>query len=202
LGAAAALLALIALFVLVSAPRANAARATCGATFSVLHNDRIGTLKLPAGEYDITLLDPSRITCAKASQLFAKFLQDYDGVLPGRWKLNAAKAKFTKGRGFGFKVSLNSGGGGGGGQHPSGNATKCPTFRVLHNDVIAGVRFPAGTYGMTALGGMTCSKASSKLTSFLANNQGSLPRRWRLDAKTGTFLRGTSGKGFQVNLWR
>ena len=203
--AIAALLAALALIALASAPRADAAKAACGATFSVLHNDRIGDLKLPAGQYDITLIQPDRITCARASHLFSRFLQDFNGVLPDGWRLNVAKARFTKGGGFGFQVAQHSGGGGGGGgggQHPGGNAVKCPTFQILHNDLINGQRFRAGTYQMTALGGLPCSKASSLLTGFLQNNQNNLPGRWRLDARTGTFLRDGTGKGFQVNLWR
>jgi hypothetical protein len=204
-GAITALLALAALIALVSAPRASAAKAACGATFSVLHNDRIGSLKLPAGEYDITLIQPDRITCARASHLFSRFLQDFNGVLPDSWQLNVAKARFTKGGGFGFQVAQHTGGGGGGGggsQHPGRTTTKCPTFQILHDDAIDGQRFRAGTYQMTALGGLPCSKASSLLTRFLANNQNDLPGRWRLDARTGTFLRDGTGKGFQVNLWR
>jgi hypothetical protein len=147
----AALLALAALIALASAPRAEAAKAACGSTFSVLHNDRIGALKLPSGQYDITLIQPQRITCARASHLFSKFLQDFNGVLPGAWTLNVAKARFTNVKGFGFQVAPSSGGGGGGGgsQHPSGNTTKCPTFQVLNDDLIDGQRFRKGTYAMT-----------------------------------------------------
>ena len=205
MSALAALLALATLIALAGAPRADAAKAACGSPFTVLHNDRIGALKLPAGQYDITLIQPDRITCARASHLFSRFLQDFNGVLPDGWRLNVAKARFTKGGGFGFQVAPSSGGGsggGGGGQHPSGTTTKCPTFQILHNDLIAGQRFRAGTYQMTALGGLACSKASSLLTQFLATSQNDLPGRWRLDARSGTFLRDGSGKGFQVNRWR
>ena len=171
----------------------------------MLHNDRIGTAKFPAGQYDITLIRPQRITCSRASHLFARFLQDFNGVLPTGWVLNAAKGRFVKNGGFGFEVSQSSGGGGGGGgggQHPAGNSTKCPTFQVLNDDQIDGQRFRKGTYQMTALGGLSCTAASSQFRNFLANNQNDLPGYWRLDARTGTFLRDGTGKGFQVNLWR
>ena len=65
----AALLASLAL----AAPGASAASPHCSSTFSVLHNDRIGALRVPAGEYDITLIRPNRITvrgrrsCLRAS---------------------------------------------------------------------------------------------------------------------------------------
>jgi hypothetical protein len=196
-------LAVVAILLLaLAAPRAEAAPTPCGASFSVLHNDRIGPLRLPAGEYDIALLDPQAITCAKASQLFAKFLQDYDGVLPDGWRLDARRARFTKGAGFGFQVSPRSNDTGHGGQHPVSSASKCPTFRVLHNDQIAGSTFRKGTYQMTAHGGLSCSKASSLFARFLQGAQTALPGSWRLDAKQGMFTRGTSGKGFQVNYWQ
>ena len=74
-------------------------------------------------------------------------------------------------------------------------------FHVLNNDLIAGVRFRKGTYQMTALGGVTCTKASSLFKRFLREAQESLPGRWRLKKASGKFLRGHRGKGFQVNLW-
>ena len=185
----------------VAAPGASAASPHCSSTFSVLHNDRIGALRLPAGEYDITLIRQNRITCARASQLFARFLQDFDGTLPRAWRLNVRRARFVNTRrGFGFSVAPNSSGGGGGGQHPGGNHVRCPTFRVLNDDRIAGVTFPQGTYAMTALGGMPCSQASSTFRGFLQNNQTALPRGWRLDSRTGTFSRTDSTFRFQVNL--
>ena len=61
----AALAALVALLALAGPAKAQAATAPCGATFSVLHNDRIGALKVPAGAYDITLIQPRKITCAR-----------------------------------------------------------------------------------------------------------------------------------------
>ena len=73
---------------------------------------------------------------------------------------------------------------------------------MLNDDRIGSVRFPKGTYQMTALGTLTCAKASSMFADFLQQFAGDLPGAWRLDGSTGTFLRGASGKGFQVNLWR
>jgi len=59
----------------------------CPSFFHVLHNDHIGRLRLPAGEYRITLLSLNRISCAQASRYFAQFLQDFDGRLPRPWVL-------------------------------------------------------------------------------------------------------------------
>ena len=69
------------------------------------HNDRIGQLRLPKGPYKITVIKKNRITCQKASNLFAKFLQDPSGDLPGGWKLKVQSGTFLKkGKGFGFRV--------------------------------------------------------------------------------------------------
>jgi hypothetical protein len=183
---------------------AAAAPLACPATFQVLHNDRIGRLKLPQGHYRIRIIDDQALTCQRASKLFAKFLQDFDGNLPGRWRLQVSTATFSKrGTDKAFRVKkVGRQSGGGGGRHPSGRHDKCPTFRVLHNDRIGNVRFPRGTYQMTALGGFTCQKSSSKFAAFLELPGGNLPGRWRLRGRTGTFMRGQSGKGFQVNLWK
>ena len=185
----------------------DAARAAapqgCPATFQVLHNDRIGRLQLPQGHYRIRLLDNRALGCARASRLFAKFLQDFDGNLPGRWRLQVRTATFTKrGTNAGFRVKKVGQSSGGGGKHPTGRHQTCPTFRVLHNDRIGTVRFPRGTYQMTALGGFTCQKSSNRFASFLQLPEGNLPGRWRLRGRTGTFHRGQSGKGFQVNFWK
>jgi hypothetical protein len=191
-------------------PQANAAKAEaaaaplrCPATFHVLHDDRIGRLKLPQGHYRIKLLDDQALGCSRASKLFAKFLQDFDGNLPGKWRLKVRQATFVKrGTDVGFSVKkVGRRSGSGGGKHPKGRHEKCPTFRVLHNDRIGSLRLPRGTYQMTALGGLTCQKASNRFAAFLELPEGNLPGRWRLHARTGTFTRGQSGKGFQVNFW-
>ena len=76
----------------------------CPNLFRVLHNDRIGRLRLPAGQYRITLLAKRRPTCQRAPKLFAKFLQRPDGKLPNGWDLDPGTATFTKRVGVGFRV--------------------------------------------------------------------------------------------------
>ena len=196
---------------LLAPPPAHAAVAKCP-TFRVLHNDRIGKVQLPKGTYKVKVLDDQLLGCPQASNLFRQFLQDFDGKLPDGWRAQERQGArrttvtFTQQGGASFRVRRGKrqagGGGGGGHQFPSGNAVKCPTFEVLHNDEIAGLRFPKGTYQMTALGGLSCAKASSLFREFLASAQGTLPGRWRLKGASGKFLRGNKGKGFQVNLWR
>lgn len=185
---------------------ADAAPVNCPATFHVLHNDRIGDLRLRAGHYRIRVLDARRLTCKHAANLFTNFLQDFDGNLPGQWRVIASRQLFKRASGVGFSVRQvdgPSGGGGGGsggeGRHPGHGATKCPTFQVLHNDRINNVRFRRGTYQMTALGGFSCQRSSNKFARFLSLGQ--TPNHWVLRSRTGTFKRGHTRQGFQVNYW-
>jgi hypothetical protein len=69
----------------------------CRATFSVLHNDRIGALAFPAGPYWVSINKGSDITCPQATQLFASFLQRTDGGLPSPWVIDAATGSFRRG---------------------------------------------------------------------------------------------------------
>jgi hypothetical protein len=168
----------------------------------VLHGDRVGDLQLAAGNYTVTVLDSSKLSCAHASDLFRQFLEDFDGRLPRPWTLDAATATFTRAEGDGFSVAFTSvpSGGGGGGHHPSG--TTCPSFfRVLHNDVIGSLRLPAGEYRITllAVGRFTCARAAARFADFLADFDGRLPRPWVLDPQTGTFSR-SAHVGFRVKL--
>ncbi len=66
-------------------------RVVCPSPFRVLHNDRIGDLRIPAGQYRITT---RRISCQDASSQFTRFLQYPSGNLPDNWKVRALKAKF------------------------------------------------------------------------------------------------------------
>ena len=183
-------------------PAASAAPATCPSTFAVLHDDRIGELRLPAGNYTITVLDADVLSCAHASDLFRQFLEDFDGRLPRPWTLDVATATFTRAPGNGFSVAMAAtpSGGGGGGHHPSG--TSCPGyFHVLHDDVIGALELPAGEYRITlsAVGRFSCSQASARFADFLEDFDGRLPRPWVLDPQTATFSR-AAHVGFRVKL--
>jgi hypothetical protein len=78
----------------------------CPGTFRVQHNDSIGALKLPRGPYWITLLKGSGLSCRGASNLFQRFLDDFDGVLSPPWVVVPRSGTFTRGRGSstGFRV--------------------------------------------------------------------------------------------------
>lgn len=176
----------------------------CPGTFEVLHNDRIGSFAIPEGNYQITLLSVGRITCARASAYFARFLQDYDGILPAPWVLDTETGSFMRGRrNVGLRIKPVAGpprpSGGGSGTHPTGN--RCPaTFRVLNNDRIGRLRLRKGPYRVTLLGrSLSCPRASQLFASFLQDFDGTLPRPWVLDVQTATFTRGAgSNTGFRV----
>jgi hypothetical protein len=186
----------------VAAPAAaSAAPATCPATFSVLHDDRIGTLSVPAGPYYLTVSDDARLPCAHAADLFRQFLEDFDGRLPAPWQLDAATSTFTGASGVAFsfaRAAVPSGGGGG--QHPATGLRCAGVFQVLHNDRIGNMRFPAGPYTVTLLsaGRLTCDQAMNRFAGFLKDYDGRLPGFWLLDWRNGTFIRGTWQVGFRV----
>lgn len=196
---AAATVALALLLVALVAPAgAPAVTPTSCPSFTVLHNDRIGPASLPAGSYSIGLDASSGLSCGEASKLFARFLEDYDGVLPKPWRVVAegsGKASFEQGARAGFSVSRTGpikgkGGEGEGGYSPLGGL--CPgTFTVNANAMVGPLLFPKGSYLLyvPAGSGITCNRASVLFTRFLAQPQGRLPFPWRLTNQTATFFK-------------
>jgi len=205
------LCAVVALLVAMAAPsRADAARVRCAGTFRVLHDDHVGRLALPRGNYRITILASGRPSCAQAAALFTRFLEDFDGRLPGGWRVAAASSTFLRAPGVGFHVARagrnggGTGGGeeerGGGGHHPRGGYF-CPApFRVLHNDRIGPLRLPRGDYWIVLLQrrGLSCGQAESLFVRFLQRTDGRLPPPWLVEPQTASFLRSASGPGFRV----
>jgi hypothetical protein len=182
---------------------AAAAETKCPFTFRVEHNDRIGSLQLPAGNYNIFVLNQAKLSCSQATDLFRQFLEDWDGRLPRPWINVKGTATFTRGSGsdIGFRVAKATGGGGGGGGGGHG-ANTCPSFfTVLHNDHIGRFRIAAGPYRITllAVGRLSCARAARLLASFLQDYNGRLSGGWILDRETGTFsLRGSRTVGFRI----
>lgn len=166
------LCAIVALLVAMATPsRADAARVRCAGTFRVLHDDHVGRLSLPQGNYTITILASGTPGCAQASTLFTRFLEDYDGKLPGGWR-----------------------------RHPVGGAF-CPApFWVLHNDHIGSLPVAKGDYWIILLQrtGLSCSRAETLLVRFLESPGGELPPPWLLESQTASFLRSASGPGFRI----
>lgn len=186
--AALALAAALAALALIAATPASAAG--CPA-FRVLHNDRIGPATLPAGSYEV-LVEPG-LSCQAASQLFARFLEDYDGVLPKPWRVVAegtGKASFTRGSLPSFSVSRTGGGENEGGGNVLGKLCS-GTFTVNAGSRVGPLLFPKGQYliYLPPKSGITCRRASVLFTRFLAAPGGTLPFPWRLKNQTATFYK-------------
>ena len=175
----------------------------CAGYFRVLHNDHIGSFSIRKGRYRITLLAYRGVTCSQASSLLARFLQDWDGVLPSPWILDPATGSFLKGStqvGFRIKPYVADGGGSSG-RHPARGETRCPTFRVLHNDTLGSLKLRRGTYDVWVRGGLSCPRSTTLFASFLEEATGDLPSPWVMNSKTATFTRGRGGRvGFRVKL--
>jgi hypothetical protein len=77
---------------------------SCPDLFTVQHDDRIGRLSVPQGQYRLTLLAVNRLSCARASKLFAKFLDDYSGKLQDKWQLDVETGTFYKNLHTGFRI--------------------------------------------------------------------------------------------------
>jgi hypothetical protein len=167
---------------------ASASAATCP-SFRVLHDDRIGAVVLPAGNYAVTV-EPG-LSCQASSKLLARFLQDWDGNLPAPWRAVAegsGKASFTRGSQPGFSVSRVSGGGGGN----SELGRLCPgTFTVNAGSDVGPIFFAKGPYLLyiPARSAITCRRASVLFTRFLASPGGMLPAPWRVKTQTATFYK-------------
>jgi len=189
-----------------SAGRADAATAQtkCPNTFRVLHDDHVGKLSLKAGSYSITVANEKKLSCQRASDLFTKFLNDFDGKLSNGWKVNVRKSGFEKKGQKAFYVKRVGGTGSGGGKsgrHPGRGEMICPgTFQVRHNDHIGQLKLPKGPYTITVIHKkrITCQKATNLFAKFLQRPDGDLPNGWNLKPQSGTFLKKDNSKGFRV----
>ncbi|MFN8217408.1 MAG: hypothetical protein U0R71_12520 [Solirubrobacterales bacterium] len=186
------LLALAALFA-VGFGSGSAGAAGCP-SFRVLHNDRIGPAVLPAGPYSVTPAPGSGLSCSQTSQLFARFLEDWDGNLPGNWRVVAqgsGRAKFLNGSRLGFTVERN----GGEREEEEKNPVigeLCPgTFTVNHTTIVGPLRFRQGRYliYIPSGSGITCRRASVLFTRFLGQPGGRLPFPWQVKNQTATFYK-------------
>jgi hypothetical protein len=158
----------------------------CPATFDVLHNDRIGKLKLPAGAYSITLLSIGRLSCTQAASRLTAFLQDYDGKLPGRWIVDPETGTFLRSLHVGFRIKPV--GPPAGGPTVPGRRCGVDAFSVDAAHRFPGLRIAPGAYRIWVLA-TTCNTAAQQLGRLFDLRQGRLPRGWTLDPATATFSR-------------
>ncbi len=160
---------------------------TCPGTFSVLHNDRIGSVPFPQGQYQLKI--QRGLTCSQASSQFALFLDQPNGVdAPWSLSINGLTASFQDNMGgFAFTTTKVGGSNTGGGGRTS---YTCTTFRVLHNDHVGSMYIPKGSYDIVLPVGstMSCAAAQKQFVTFL--NLENVPRGWIVDANNGTFSRG------------
>ncbi len=63
-------------------------------------------------------------------------------------------------------------------------AVTCGQFRVMHNDHIGSVKFPAGPYKMVA-SQMTCAQVTKTFQQFLNRPAGNLPKPWKVKLLSG-----------------
>jgi hypothetical protein len=166
----------------------------CAQRLVLTQNDRIGPLVIKNGRYIIDRLGPLSPTCAQAMALLEQFLMDFDGVLPNGWVLLPDDASFVRGSvSYGFRLEPDPQGGGGN-RFPT-QTTRCPaTFRVLHNDRIGALSFPAGQYWVSIYknSNITCPQSTRLFAAFLQRPDGSLPTPWVINVATGSFRRGKS----------
>jgi hypothetical protein len=174
-----------------AAPSPAAAPKTCP-SFRVLHNDRIGPAVFPAGSYTIALEDEN-LTCKSGGELFARFLEDFDGVLPTPWKVSpeaSGKSSFLRGALPGFSVELTGKGGEGGGTNPDlGTLCRNP-FTVNHSTVLSPLRFTKGKFLIYLPTGsaINCEQAVGLFARFLSASP-NVPSPWKLIAQTATFYK-------------
>ena len=185
-----ALAALLAALALSAATAPKASAATCP-SFKVLHNDRIGAAVLPAGNYTITT--SATISCTQGSAFFARFLQDWDGVLPTPWRVvaqSSGKATFNRGSAFGFSVARQGSEEEENGPSPSGQLCPRP-FTVNIEKTIGPLFFAEGQYLIyqPPRTGITCRRASLLFTRFLGQPGTALPAPWRMRSQSATFFR-------------
>ncbi len=196
--------AAIVMFAAAGRADAAAAKTKCPNTFRVLHDDHVGKLSLKAGSYSITVANQKKLSCQRASDLFTKFLNDFDGKLSNGWKVNVQKSGFEKTAQKAFYVKRVSGGGGGGGggdRHPGRGEMICPgTFQVQHNDHIGQLKLPKGPYTITVIHKkrITCQQATNLFARFLKRPDADLPNGWKLKPQSATFLKKDGSKGFRV----
>jgi hypothetical protein len=187
---------------LVARPAAAATATTCPG-FKVLHDDRIGAASFPAGAYTLTL-QSSTLNCKSGAALFARFLEDYDGVLPKPWVVSnegPGKASFLRAisggtlPGFAVELEKKASSGEEGGASPT-LGKLCPgTFTVNSTTVVGPLRFTKGAFliYLPAGSGITCNRASVLFTRFLGAG-GTLPSPWRLINQTATFYKPSNPK--------
>jgi hypothetical protein len=155
---------------------------TCPGTFTVLHNDHVRQMAVPGGAYAVRA---NGVSCKSAAQLIDRFLDDFDGVLPGGWTTAASGIGFTNPV-TGAAIALGTP------SRPAGPGSCRGTFTVEHSDRIGALPIPAGAYAIRAKG-MSCAAASREFAYLLYHDfAGRLPRGWTLNVPARRFSQGAA----------
>ncbi len=179
-----------------AASPAAQASTTCPSTFRVLHNDSIGSLALPRGNYQVRV---NRLSCGTATSLFGVFLSDYDGKLPGGWSVRrrgTGKGLFTRGSAS-FAVTYQ------GKKKPKRPVTNltCSGFYSVRYPTQAGLlQLSPGNYRISRLSPLSpsCRQAFTELDGFLGQTGTVLPFGWVSLPVDGAFVNGSTTYGFRV----
>jgi len=183
-----------------AAPKPMAPAPKSCPSFQVLHNDRIGAAVFPAGNYTINL-ESTTLDCKSGGELFARFLEDFDGKLDTPWTVSAegsGKASFLRGSQPGFSVELTKKQTSGeiekeGATNPDlGTLCRNP-FTVNHTTTLRPLRFTKGQFLIYLPPGstITCEGAVSLFQRFLGNSP-NVPSPWKLTSQTATFYKPAS----------
>ena len=183
-----------------AAPKPAAPAPKACPSFQVLHNDRIGAAVFPAGNYTINL-ESTTLDCKSGGELFARFLEDFDGKLDTPWTVSAegsGKASFLRGSQPGFSVELTKKQTSGeiekeGATNPDlGTLCRNP-FTVNHTTTLRPLRFTKGQFLIYLPPGstITCEGAVSLFQRFLGNSP-NVPSPWKLTSQTATFYKPAS----------
>jgi hypothetical protein len=149
----------------------------CSATFHVLHDDRVGELRIDGGMHDLAVA--GEVTCAQAPGLVARFLQNWDGRLGGGWRVVAADREFVRaGSEDAIRVSAAT--------PRARDALSCPEFTILNDTRIGSLRLRAGRYAMRRLSTrLGCPQAARDLRELLQSTAG-VPFPWRAESLAGS----------------
>jgi len=156
---------------------------------------------LPGRSYTLTLQDTS-LDCKSSAALFARFLEDYDGVLPKPWVVsNEGPGKssflraFSGGTTPGFAVELTAKERRRRRHQPDPRQTLPGTFTVNSTTVVGPLRFTKGAFLIyqPAGSGITCNRASVLFTRSSAPAV-PCPPRGRCSTKTATFYKPSNPK--------
>ena len=169
----------------------NKRNGVCPGNFTVLHNDKVGALKLKAGQYQITT---KGLYCWFDVTKFAYFLNlNASGKLPSPWTVDAAMMKIQRSPAHYFTLKY-LGSSGGGGHTPTGMIRCSKKLSVTTAGLLAGMEFPVGSYYVNVAPGTTCAGAGTLFDKWLA--AGAVSNSWKVNSDTAVFS--LNSKSFQI----